>query len=51
MLTAKNEDMDKIMGFTIGADDYITKSFNLSEVVVRVKTQHPKREDSLYLWS
>lgn len=28
MLTAKNEDMDKIMGLTIGADDYITKPFN-----------------------
>ncbi len=39
MLTAKNEDMDKIMGLTIGADDYITKPFNPLEVVARVKTQ------------
>lgn len=39
MLTAKVEDMDKIMGLTIGADDYITKPFNPLEVVARVKTQ------------
>ncbi len=39
MLTAKLEDGDKIMGLTIGADDYITKPFNPLEVVARVKTQ------------
>lgn len=39
MLTAKVEDYDKIMGLTIGADDYITKPFNPLEVVARVKTQ------------
>lgn len=39
MLTAKIEDIDKIMGLTIGADDYITKPFNPLEVVARVKTQ------------
>ena len=39
MLTARGEDMDKIMGLTIGADDYITKPFNPLEVVARVKTQ------------
>lgn len=39
MLTAKGEDGDKIMGLTIGADDYITKPFNPLEVVARVKTQ------------
>lgn len=39
MLTAKIEDNDKIMGLTIGADDYITKPFNPLEVVARVKTQ------------
>ena len=39
MLTAKIEDSDKIMGLTIGADDYITKPFNPLEVVARVKTQ------------
>ncbi len=39
MLTAKVEDVDKIMGLAIGADDYITKPFNPLEVVARVKTQ------------
>lgn len=39
MLTAKVEDIDKIMGLTLGADDYITKPFNPLEVVARVKTQ------------
>ena len=39
ILTAKVEDMDKIMGLTLGADDYITKPFNPLELVARVKTQ------------
>ncbi|MCH5349533.1 MAG: VanR-ABDEGLN family response regulator transcription factor [Oscillospiraceae bacterium] len=39
MLTARVEDGDKIMGLTIGADDYITKPFNPLEVTARVKTQ------------
>ena len=39
MLTAKVGDMDKIMGLTIGADDYITKPFNPLELVARVKAQ------------
>lgn len=39
MLTAKVEDREKIMGLTLGADDYITKPFNPLEVVARVKTQ------------
>ncbi len=39
MLTAKVEDIDKIMGLTLGADDYITKPFNPVELVARVKTQ------------
>ncbi len=39
MLTAKAADGDKILGLTIGADDYITKPFNPLEVLARVKTQ------------
>ena len=39
MLTARVEDVDKITGLTLGADDYITKPFNPLEVVARVKTQ------------
>ncbi len=39
ILTAKAGDGDKIMGLTIGADDYITKPFNPLEVAARVKTQ------------
>jgi len=39
MLTARTEDIDKITGLGIGADDYITKPFNPLEVVARVKAQ------------
>ena len=39
MLTAKTEDMDKITGLTIGADDYITKPFTPLELVARIKAQ------------
>ena len=39
MLTAKSEDIDKITGLTIGADDYITKPFNPVEMTARVKAQ------------
>ena len=37
MLTAKGEDMDKILGLEYGADDYITKPFNIMEVKARIK--------------
>lgn len=37
MVTARSEDMDKIMGLEIGADDYIVKPFNPAEVLARVK--------------
>lgn len=37
MLTAKGEDMDKIMGLEYGADDYVTKPFNILELKARIK--------------
>ena len=52
MLTAKGDDMDKILGLEYGADDYITKPFNILEVKARIKAilrrtgrKKPERED------
>ena len=48
MLTAKSEDMDKILGLEYGADDYITKPFNILEVKARIKAimrRTAKREE------
>lgn len=39
LLSAKSEDNDKIFGLTAGADDYVTKPFNPSELIARVKSQ------------
>ena len=39
LLTAKSEDMDKVLGLTVGADDYVTKPFNPVELQARVKSQ------------
>ena len=37
MLTAKTEDMDKLLGFDTGADDYLTKPFNILELKARIR--------------
>ncbi|MEG1742591.1 MAG: response regulator transcription factor [Clostridia bacterium] len=39
LLTAKSEDIDKVLGLNIGADDYVTKPFNPVELIARVKAQ------------
>ena len=39
LITAKSEDVDKIAGLTVGADDYVTKPFNPLEVLARVRAQ------------
>ncbi len=56
MLTAKSEDIDKILGLEYGADDYITKPFNIREVTSRIKAilrrvQHTPKENSNVLVS
>ena len=37
MLTSKNEEMDKVLGLEIGADDYVTKPFSIRELLARIK--------------
>ena len=55
MLTAKVEDSDKILGLSLGADDYITKPFNVREVISRIKAilrrvnPKPKENQSMFI--
>jgi DNA-binding response OmpR family regulator len=44
MLTARSDDVDKIVGLEMGADDYVTKPFNPREVVARVKANLRRRD-------
>ena len=39
MLSAKTEDSDKVLGFSMGADDYVTKPYNTAELMARIKSQ------------
>ena len=39
MLTAKTEEIDKVLGLELGADDYITKPFSMRELIARIKVQ------------
>ena len=47
MLTAKSEEMDQIIGFAVGADDYVTKPFSVKVVLERVKALLRRRETSV----
>ncbi len=46
MLTAKGEEIDRIVGFELGADDYVTKPFSVRELILRVKVLLRKRSDN-----
>lgn len=46
MLTAKSEEYDKVYGFELGADDYITKPFSLLELMARIKAILRRKENS-----
>lgn len=55
MLTAKSQDMDKIMGLECGADDYMIKPFNPTELVLRIKSllrrmEKPKDDRKVIEW-
>ncbi len=47
MLTAKDEEIDKILGLELGADDYVTKPFSVRELMARIKANLRKVEASL----
>jgi len=47
MLTAKGEEIDRIIGFELGADDYVTKPFSVRELILRVKVLLKKQRESL----
>ena len=50
MLSARNEEFDKLIGFDIGIDDYVTKPFSPKELIARIKavTKRAKGEDATY---
>jgi len=46
MLTAKDSELDKVVGLELGADDYITKPFSLRELTARIRTQFRRADQS-----
>jgi len=46
MLTAKNDELDRVLGLELGADDYISKPFSVREFVARVKVAFRRQADS-----
>ena len=46
MLTAKGEEIDRVIGFELGADDYVTKPFSVRELILRVKVLLKKHSGS-----
>ena len=44
MLTAKGEEVDRVLGFELGADDYVVKPFSVSELALRVSTVLKRKE-------
>ena len=47
MLTAKSEEVDRILGFELGADDYVTKPFSVRELILRVKVLLKKNSEMI----
>jgi DNA-binding response OmpR family regulator len=47
MLTAKNSELDKVVGLELGADDYVTKPFSLRELIARVRAQFRRTEQQI----
>ena len=44
ILTAKEEEVDKVLGLELGADDYMTKPFGMRELLARIKSQYPQSD-------
>ena len=44
LLTAKDQEVDKVVGLEVGADDYVTKPFSVRELIGRVRAQLRRRE-------
>jgi len=51
MLTVKDEELDKVLGLELGADDYVTKPFSLKELTARIKALLRRVEDYQRRWA